>query len=70
MTDLQGITAVHNILVGEIFVAHRGQLRIKQSASSRVAVIKFKEAGVATLSTKGRKAANRPVSAVSSPASF
>ena len=59
----QVITSVNNIVSGNYFVAHRGSLEVKQASTGRVAVIKFKEPGIATMSTKGRKTANRPVSA-------
>lgn len=58
---LQAITSVNNLLSGPMFVSHRGSLRVTQQSSGRVAVIKFKEPGMTSLSTKGRKTANRPV---------
>ena len=54
---------MNNIVTGNYFVAHRGSLEVKQASTGRVAVIKFKEPGLTTMSTKGRKTANRPVSA-------
>ena len=59
----QVTTSVNNMVTGNYFVAHRGSLEVKQASTGRLAVIKFKEPGLTTMSTKGRKTANRPVSA-------